>query len=427
MNTTRLLLLFLLAVITFACSQQDTINKSHLPEASAEEIGISAESLFQIDTLLENAVANGNLPGIVALVAREGQTIYYKAFGMADNGTGHPLERDDIFRIASQSKAVTATAVMMLWEEGLFGLDDPVSKFIPEFGNAGILDGFNPDDTTYSTIPAERPVTIRHLLTHTSGVGYGMIDKDDRMMMIHIKAGVADLFTGSSASTAEFVKKLGSLPLHHNPGEKYTYSMGQDVLGYLIEVISGVPFNEFLRTRLFDPLGMEDTWFILPENLHERLVTVQHKENGKWESFPVTFYDPEYPKIQERDFFSGGAGLSSTAMDYAIFLQMYLNGGEWNGVRILQQSTIDTIMANHFPKIWDDTQDEHYGLVFKVLTGNSEWGRQGTFRWGGYFNTQYFADPEKQIIGILMKQTQGRVNNDPWKEYRELVVNCPLD
>jgi CubicO group peptidase (beta-lactamase class C family) len=325
------------------------------------------------------------------------------------------------------SKAITATAVMMLWEEGLFSLDDPISKYIPEFEDAGVLDGFNPEDTTYTTLPAESPVTIRQLLTHTSGVGYGMIDKDERMKMIHIKAGVEDIFTGSSASTGEFVKNLGPLPLHHNPGEKHIYSYGLDVLGYFIEVISGMPFNEFLRTRLFDPLGMDDTWFILPENLHERLVTVQHKENGEWEPFPVTFYDPEYPRIQERDFFSGGAGISSTAMDYAIFLQMFLNGGQWNGARILKPATIDTLMTNHYPTIWDDTQDEYWGLVFKMLTGNSEWGREGTFRWGGYFNTQYFADPEKQIIGILMKQTQGKVHNDPGNEYRKLVVNCPAD
>ena len=237
---------FILAAVLAACSQPDTSNKSTLPEVSPESVGVSSEYLARIDTILYSAIEEGDLPGLVALVARKGKVVYYKAFGMADNQENRTLYRNDIFRIASQSKAITATAVMMLWEEGRFSLDDPISKYIPEFKNAGVLDSFNPGDTTYTTIPAKRPVTIRHLLTHTSGVGYGMIDVDERIKMIHQKAGVEDLFTGSSASTGEFVKKLAVLPLHHDPGEKFTYSMGLDVLGYFIEVISGIPFNEFL-------------------------------------------------------------------------------------------------------------------------------------------------------------------------------------
>jgi CubicO group peptidase (beta-lactamase class C family) len=163
------------------------------------------------------------------------------------------------------------------------------------------------------------------LLTHTSGIGYGLIDADERFKMIYQKAGVTDLFTTEPVTIKESVQKLAALPLHHQPGEKYTYSEGLDVLGYFIEVVSGMPFDVFLRKRLFEPLGMNDTWFYLPEEKAARLVTVQKPENGKWIAYPTTFYDPQYPVKGAKTFFSGGAGLSSTARDYAAFLQMYLN------------------------------------------------------------------------------------------------------
>ncbi len=189
---------------------------------------------------------------------------------MADNASGRKMKEDDIFRIASQSKAITSTAVMMLWEEGKFQLDDPISKFIPEFKNPQVLESFKYNDTSYTTIAADKEITIRHLLTHTSGLGYGVIDGDERFKMIYEKAGITDLFTTEPITIVESVKKLAQLPLHHNPGEKFTYSEGLDVLGYFIEIVSGVPFDEFLRKRLFDPLGMDDTWFYLPNSKADR-------------------------------------------------------------------------------------------------------------------------------------------------------------
>lgn len=191
-----------------------------------------------------------------------------------------------------------------------------------------------------------REITIRHLLTHTSGIGYGQIDKDERIKLIYQKAGITDLYTTEDIPIGENVNKLAALPLHHHPGEQYTYSEGLDVLGYFIEVVSGMSFDVFLKERFFDPLGMEDTWFYLPESKAHRLVPVQHKsEDGTWVPYPVTFYDPDYPVKGARRFFSGGAGLCSTARDYATFLQMYLNGGELNGIRILSRTTLKTIMA----------------------------------------------------------------------------------
>jgi CubicO group peptidase (beta-lactamase class C family) len=387
---------------------------------------MSPERLDRIESMCQDAVSDGEVPGVVALVARHGKIVYWKAFGMADNQAGRTLLRDDIFRIASQSKAITSTAVMMLWEEGRFQLDDPVSKYIPEFKNPMVLESFQYSDTTFTAAAANKEITIRHLLTHTSGIGYGQIDKDERFKMIYEKAGITDLFTTKDISIGESVKKLASLPLHHHPGEKYTYSEGLDVLGYFIEVVSGKPFDVFLKERLFDPLGMEDTWFYLPEKKAERLVRVQHQTpDGEWQAYPVTFYDPDYPVKGARRFFSGGAGLCSTAKDYATFLQMYLNGGELNGVRILSRTTIKTMMGNQTGELYGAESGRYHGIGFGVvaekgqaLGGN---GSAGTFYWGGYFNTQGFADPKEGLVGLLMKQTRGPVTDDTGWQFKILV------
>ena len=402
-----------------------------LQEAAPQIVGMSAERLARIDAMCEKAVADGDIPGVVALVARKGKIVYWKAFGKADNPSGRMLKRTDIFRIASQSKAITSTAVMMLWEEGKFRLDDPISKYIPEFKNPHVLESFNKSDTSYTTAAASGEITIRHLITHTSGLGYGRIDGDERFTMIYQKAGITDLFTTEDISIAESVKKLAQLPLHHNPGEKFTYSEGLDVLGYFIEVISGMTFDVFLQKRLFEPLGMKDTWFYLPADKGKHLVSVQQKsETGEWVRYPVTFYDPDYPVKGARRFFSGGAGLSSTAKDYATFLQMYLNGGELNGIRILSRTTIQSMMANQTGDLWGDKAGKYYGLAFGVINQKGQslggQGSIGTFDWGGYFNTQYFADPKEQIIGVLMKQTQGPVSDDTRWMFR-LLAGQALD
>lgn len=416
---------FLVVTLTTLFGQTKSTQFSPpLAEASPESVGMSSERLARIDAMCEAAIANGEVPGIVALVARNGKIVYHKAFGMADNTAQRMLQPDAIFRIASQSKAITATAVMMLWEQGLFQLDDPISKYIPEFKNPQILTRFRYEDTTYTAKPAEREITIRHLLTHTSGIGYGMIDGDERFKMIYQKAGITDLFTTEPVTIGESVKKLAKLPLHHEPGTAFTYSEGLDVLGYFIEVISGMPFDKFLQQHIFEPLGMKDTYFYLPANKANRLVTLQYSQDGQWAPYPVTFYDPDYPKKGAQTFFSGGAGLSSTAKDYATFLQMYLNGGELNGVRLLSRTTVRTILSNQTGALFNDP-NKYYGLAFAGLQEAGErkggLGSAGTFDWGGYFNTQYFADPEEQLIGIIMKQTRNTTMNDTSWKFRLLV------
>ncbi len=384
------------------------------------------DRINKINSMLDEAIAKEQIPGLVAMIVKDGKIIYHTAKGFADVESGKKMEKNSIFRIASQTKAITSTAIMILWEEGKFRLDDPISKYIPEFKNPQVLNTFRYADTTYSTKPSSREITIRHLLTHTSGLGYGVIDGDERMKMIYHKAGVVDLFTTENITIGESVKRLAKLPLHHEPGAKYTYSEGLDVLGYLVEIISGKPFDVFLKERIFDPLGMNDTRFYLNDAQASRLVTVHTRKDSKWVSFPVTFYDPAYPKTGAKAFFSGGAGLSSTTEDYAKFLQMYLNNGIYNGKRILSPLTIHTMMQNQVGDLWN--ADRYHGIGFGVVTDKGVamggMGSKGTFDWGGYFNTQYFAAPQEKIIGLIFKQTSGAGNGDEtaWK-FRQMVFS----
>ncbi len=411
--------LFLITLMISANAQTKSIKSTPpLSESSPQSVGMSEERLAAIDNMLTQSIEKNQIPGAVALVARNGKIVYYKAFGMAENEARRDLKRDDIFRIASQTKAITATAIMMLWEEGKFRLDDPISKYIPEFKNVQILDSLNANDTTYFTSPAKGEITIRHLLTHTSGIGYGFIDNNE-FRKIYQKAGIIDAFTLAPITIEENIKKLAKLPLHHNPGERFTYSEGLDVLGYLIEILSGKKLDEFFQERIFDPLGMKDTYFYLPDSKKIRLVPVQTFKDDKWIRYTNAYYDTDYPIKGSKTFFSGGAGLSSTAKDYATFLQMYLNNGELNGVRLLSRTTVQVIMANQTGDLLGDSGAD-YGLAFGVLSqeGQNKGGRGsiGTFNWGGYFNTQYFADPKENIIGILMKQTQDiRGDETGWK------------
>ena len=417
------LITFMLCTLHLTAQTTTSRQSSHLSVAPAESMGMSSERLERIDNMLKQSLVDNTIPGAVALIARNGKIVFHEAYGNAD-ANGKKLKRDAIFRIASQSKAITSTAVMMLWEEGKFRLDDPISQYIPEFKNPEVLVNFKYADTTYTTRPANKEITIRHLLTHTSGIGYGAIDKDERMKMIYDKAGTIDLFTTAPVTIKDVVLKIAQLPLHHNPGEQYTYSLGLDVLGYFVEVISGMTFQDYLLKHLFIPLGMNDTNFYFSASKSDRLVAIQHKVNDRWENYPNTFYDVNYPIEGAKTFFSGGAGLSSTAKDYATFLQMFLNGGELNGKRFLSRTTIASMMGNQTGDLYGGG-DQYYGLAFGVLTEQGQakggLGSQGTFIWGGYFNTQYFADPKENLIGIILKQTQGSTGDQTSWKFKQMV------
>ena len=368
--------------------------------ARPEDAGFSSARLGRIDSLMSGLVREGRIPGGVVFISRNGKAVMYKAWGYRNIDTKEALQRTDIFRIASQSKAITSTAVLMLWEDGKIGLDDPISRYIPEFKDAKILKTFNPADSTYTTEPAKSQPTIRHLLTHTAGVDYAVIGSANHRA-IYAKAGIPSGIGGPGAKICDKMRILGGLPLKHEPGADFTYALGLDILGCLVEVVSGTSFDQFLRTRIFDPLGMKDTWFYLPSDRGSRLVTLHAGVSGKSvvRKEPVfDNIDPDYPK-SNGTYFSGGGGMSSTAEDYARFLQMYLNKGELNGVRLLSPKTVEMIMTEQFPK-----EGFGVGLAFGLETLGNDWQSPrslGSFAWGGAFNTIYWADPKEGLIAQI--------------------------
>jgi CubicO group peptidase (beta-lactamase class C family) len=395
----KLQLAFFLLFITIATAFPQAV-KNLTVAAKPEDAGFASSRLQRIDITLEEYVKKQQIPGAVVLIVRDGKIAYYKAYGYSDTDKKTLLKKDDIFRIASQSKAITSTAVMMLWEEGKFLLDEPVSKYIPEFKSPKVLKSFNANDSTFTTEPAKSEITIRQVLTHTSGIDYAAIGSNE-FKAIYAKNKIPSGIGNHTDRIADKMKALGGLPLKHNPGERWTYGLNHDVLGYLVEIWSGMSFDQFLKTRIFDPLGMKDTYFYLPADKQNRLVALHQDKDGKLNKLTTGAFDaldPNYPNLPGK-YFSGGAGLSSTVEDYAKFLQMYLNKGEFNGVRLLGRKTIELIMTDQLP-----TMDNEYGLAFGLETiknDHSSIYSVGTFTWGGAFNTHYWADPKERLIGLI--------------------------
>lgn len=392
-----------------------------------EEVGMSSAHLQQMDKMLQEYIASNKLPNAVALIARKGKIVYYKAFGQSNTETKTPVKRDDIFRNASQSKAIASTAVMMLWEEGKFSLDEPISKYIPEFRNATVLKRLNWADTTYTTEPAKSEITIRQLLTHTSGLDYADIGSQE-FKAIYAKAGIPSGIGNDWSTIGEKMKILGELPLKHHPGEAYTYGLNCDVLGYFVEVLSGMSFDQFLQTRIFKPLGMKDTYFYLPSDRHNRLVAVHRSVNGKYEVIKDKIFDnvnPEYPTLKGT-YYSGGAGLSGTIEDYAKFLQMFLNKGEYNGTRLLSRKTVELMLTQQIqPPITNQ-----FGLGFGLETEKNDHVNPesiGSFSWGGAFSTTYWADPKEGIVALVYTNIYGSSSHDLRNRFKALVYQAIID
>lgn len=382
-----------------------------------------ADRLDRIDTLLNESISKEWIRGAVAYISRDGKIAYYRAFGMDDMEKQKPLKKDAIFRIASQTKAITSVAVMILFEEGRLLLDDPVSMYIPEFAHPVVLDKFNEKDTTWTTVPSNREITIRDLLTHTSGIDYADIGSH-AMTAIYQKAGIPAGFVREPYILGDKIKQLARLPLVHQPGERFTYGLNTDVLGYLVEVVSGKSLDLFMKERIFDPLGMKDTYFYVPDEKHDRLVTVQtESENGlvQWGESTYRGISVNYP-LQNGTYFSGGAGLSSTIQDYAAFLQMLVNGGELNGKRVLAERTVELMISNQIGNL--NLGNDKFGLGFEITTesGQAQLGvTEGSFAWGGFFGTTYWADPEENLVCLLFCQQWPLSHGEISDKFRVLV------
>ena len=409
-------------------------NPPLLAAAAPEAAGFYSERLNRIDGLIQSYIDKGAFPGVAAIVVRNGKIVYYKAFGKSDLETNKPMTKDAIFRIASMTKAVTSLAVMMLHEEGKIMLDDPISKYIPEFAKPVVLDKFNDKDSTYTTVPAKREITIRHLLTHMSGLNYNVIASDPHMRILYTKAGIPDAFTTENLKIGDVVRKLAKLPLNHQPGEKWTYGLSIDVLGYLVEVVSGKPLDQFFQTQIFEPLGMKDTYFYLPDTKKDRLVALYSEDKNKkliktatLKSLPT---DPDFPVVGAKSYFSGGGGLSSTAYDYAIFLQMLLNNGVYNGKRLLSRKGVELFTNANQTGTLFPSPNGYFSLGFEVINekGHSQdLNSVGTFSWGGAFSTHYFADPKEKICVVLMKQMWGTTYGSELDKKFDVLVYQALD
>jgi len=369
--------------------------------------GFSPDRLSRIDSVMNRLVSQGYLPNAVTFVARNGQVIHHKAYGWRNIEKRIPAQTNDIFRIASQTKAITSVALMTLYEEGKFLLDDPVSKYIPEFMNMKVLETFNERDTTFSTRPAKGPVTIRQLLTHTSGIHYGVLGGGPGNMM-YAKAGIPAVCSLEPLTIEQVVKKIASLPLLFDPGEKYYYGMNIDVLGYLIEVLSGKPLDVFIKERVFDPLGMADSYFYLPPDKADRLVTLYESSakglrlhsNKSYQTFPVS---------GARSLFLGGAGLCGSIEDYARFCQMILNGGAFNNHRILSRKTVQLMTTNQIGDKNIGRFSNKFGLGFEIFSRENAADHlvsEGSFRWGGMYASDFQIDPSENMVLLIYTNVQ---------------------
>jgi CubicO group peptidase (beta-lactamase class C family) len=406
------ILLFNIAVLILIGLNSCTTN-NQLTIATPESVRISPERLSRIDNMIKQSIDSGWIAGATGLIARDGKIIYNRSFGLNDLENKSPMQTDAIFRIASQTKAIVSIGLMMLFEEGKFLLDDPISRYIPEFANPKVLDKYNEKDTTFTTVPAKREIRIRDLLTHTSGIDYSGIGSPE-MRAIYTKAGIAGGFGSDKLTIGDDIKKLGKQPLVHQPGEKWTYGLNVDVIGYLVEILSGEKLDKYVKMHILDPLGMNDTYFYLPAEKHARLVKVNTENvSHKVISMPQEFVN--YPLLAGT-YFAGGAGLSSTTKDYAVFLQMLLNKGEYNGKRLLSRRTVELITSNQIGDL--NLGADKFGLGFEITTkqGQTQLGvSEGSFSWGGYFGTVYWADPKERLVCLLFMQqfplSHGEISN----------------
>jgi CubicO group peptidase (beta-lactamase class C family) len=389
---------FILSIFVFA---QD------LPTSKPETVGLSSERLERIATAVQRQIDNKRIAGAVTLVVRHGKVAWFKPQGMMDREADKPMTNDAMFRICSMSKPITTAAVMMLYEEGKFLLDDPVSDYLPEFRHPKVL--VKPASGQPYTIPATREISIRDLLRHTSGLTYQW---NEDLGPMYEKAGVASGLLQYDGTIGDSVKRLAALPLLFNPGDRWEYGLSLDVLGRLVEVVSGKPFDEFLRARVFDPLGMKDTYFFVPANKVDRLATAYtyypDKGLNRFPDTPIRegsfVYSADYPVRGPKKLFSGGAGLVSTAMDYARFCQMMLDEGKFGNQRLLSRKSVELMTHDQLGKI---SSDMAFGLGFGIdgVKGPlEELGSVGAYQWGGFFYTGFTIDPKEQMIIIFMAQ-----------------------
>ncbi|MCZ0942876.1 MAG: serine hydrolase [Gammaproteobacteria bacterium] len=410
LNPTRYLVALLIGLALTACTPTGTTSEAQAPtpvadlsRAAPEAVGLSSERLERLSAAMQGLVDEGRLAGITTLIARHGKVAHFGTFGAQDMEAGKPMAEDTIFRIYSMTKPVTSVALMLLYEEGRFRLSDPVEKYIPEFKDLPVAVG--EDENGIVTEPADHPMTIRELMSHTAGLSYGIFSESP-VDKLYREAEILH----PDSTLRDMIEDLAAIPLRQQPGTVWHYSVAVDVQGYLVEVLSGQPFDEFLKERIFDPLGMKDTGFWVPPEKADRFAQVYvYDENG-------ALMRPEGEPMRRKDFLSpvnfpsGGGGLVSTTMDYARFCQMLLNGGTLDGVRLLAPSTVAMMHRNQMPRgVPEYSRGRGFGLNFGVVLDPVEADgiSKGEYYWGGIAGTWFWIDPLENLIFVGMIQQFG--------------------
>ncbi|MDX1983947.1 MAG: serine hydrolase domain-containing protein [Bryobacteraceae bacterium] len=399
-----------------------------LPKAAPDQVGVSAERLGRVRALVQRYIDRGEIAGAVSMVARHGKVVHFEAQGVSDMETKSPLRTDAIFRLASMTKPITSLAVMMLHEEGRFLLDDPISKFLPEFKDMKVAVANAPNEHAGAGSrlePRRAPITVRHLLTHTSGIVYGTSGPvSDLAKQLRALYKPEDVL-------ADYIKRLAALPLNFHPGDRWAYGLSVDVLGRLVEVVSGQSLDEFFRRRIFEPLGMRDTFFYLPDDRIVRLVSAYKPKGGGGASLEkLTGLGPA---SRTGRLFTGGGGLAGTAEDYMRFCQMLIAGGQLDGTRLVSRKTIEAMTANQIgPLTLSNSLDRNYGfgLGFRVrreVGQSSTLGSVGDYGWGGIYGTWFWVDPAEKLVGILMIQLYPNEHLNVRREFQNAVTQAIVD
>lgn len=421
-NTLRIALIF---TLLFAYSS--SLIAADFPRARPERAGMSSERLARLDSVLKSYVENDQIAGQVMMVLRNGRVVYSAANGMQDREAGIPMSETSMFRIASQTKAIVSAGIMILHERGQLDISHSLGRYIPEWQNMQVA--VENSQGGYDLEAAARPITIRNLLTHTGGMSYGNGPSAEEWQAAGFQGWY---FANKDEPIGESIARMGSLPLDAHPGEAWIYGYNTDILGAVIEIASGMDLYSFLSQEIFQPLEMNDTHFYLPENKVDRLAVVyQPKEGGGIEAIPAKdgmnsqgMY-ADGPRVS----FSGGAGLISTADNYARFLQMTLNGGELNGERILSRKTIELMTTNHLADI-PFRSGQGFGLGFSVVTNlgtRGSMGSEGEYGWGGAYHSTYWVDPREQLVVVYLTQIIPATGLDDYAKLRSGVYQSIID
>ena len=417
----RSVVLAIVVVLFFI--QSPFLNAQKLPVTSPENVGLSSERLERIEPIVRKYIDENQLAGAVCMILRHGKVACLKSYGRANIEENIPMSDDSMFRIASMSKAIVTLGAMILYEEGRFLLSDPLSNYLPKFKDMQVIVSDSTGDG-HHLVPAKKPIQIRHIMNHTAGFTYG----DGVHRDYYRKAGMTVGLSPTEGTLEAMIDRLAALPLISQPGEEFHYGMSIDVLGRLIEVVSGKPLDVFLRERIFEPLGMKDTCFILPREKLPRLARLYRRNNdGKLEQDKQ---DPSY--LCTQTFFAGGAGLVSTAPDYARFAQMVLNGGELDGVRLVSRKTIELMTTNSIGGLYSafrDNSGDKFGYGFGIRTERGvydELESLGIIGWDGAYYTRFWIDPKEDLIGIFMTQSAAW-STGLMTKYRVLVYQAIVD